>query len=330
MTGSALLEWMHPLWFLALPLALAPLWAWRRPHRLQFSSVGLRGVARGARSWRARLGWLPAALEAAALICLIAALARPQRVERETQRESSGIDILLAVDTSGSMEAPDMGARGQALTRLEAAKRVMAEFIAQRPDDRLGLVLFGQEAFVQAPLTLDHQALADLVAQTQIGMAGKNATAVGSAIAVAAKRMKELDAPSRVLILVTDGRSNAGPVSPTDAAEAAAALGVRVYTIGVGAARGTGLAGLLGGGGADIDEPTMRRIAAITGGKYYRATDTQALAEVYKEINALERSTAKVREYVHRDELFRPWLLRGLGLYLLHLWLGRGPLRRLP
>ncbi len=329
-----MLEWASPQWFFALPLALVPLWAWRRPHRLRFSSVAaIRTGGAGplsAGSLRASLGVGVPLLEAAALCCMIVALARPQRVERETQRESSGIDILLAVDTSGSMEAPDMGARGQELNRLEAAKRVMAVFVEQRPDDRIGLLLFGQEAFVQVPLTLDHDALQELLAQTQIGMAGKNATAVGSAIAVAAKRMKELEAPSRILILVTDGRSNAGAVGPLEAAKAAKALGIRIYTIGVGAARGAGLMGLLGGGGADIDEPSMKQIAALTGGKYYRATDAKALIEVYKDINTLEKSTAKVREFVHRDELYREWLLWGLALYLLSLGLSHGPLRRLP
>lgn len=322
-----MLEWMYPQWFLALPLALLPLWGWWQPHTLRFSSVQ---AIQAPRSVRSLFTWLPPLLETLALGMLVIALARPTVVHRETQRESQGIDIMLSVDTSGSMEQPDMGARGREISRLDAAKLVMANFVKDRPDDRIGLVLFGQEAFVQVPLTLDHDALADLLGQVEIGMAGKNATAVGDAIAIAAKRMKELKAPSKVLILVTDGRSNAGSVEPLEAAKAAAALGIRVYPIGVGSTGGRGLMGIFGGGGADVDEPTLRQIASLTSGKYYRATDAAALAQVYSDIDTLEKSTAKVKEYVHRDEMYLNWLLPALGLYVLQLLLAQTWQRRLP
>lgn len=325
-----MLEWMHPLWFGALPLAVLPILAWLRPHALQFGSLG---AMRSRRGFRVAATAVPPLLETLAFVCVVTALARPQEVRRETIRETPGIDILLAIDTSGSMEAPDMGTSGFDLTRLEAAKRVMAHFVEGRTDDRVGLLVFGEEAFVQVPLTLDHVALNDFIGQLEIGMAGKNATAVGSAIAVGAKRMKEIEAPSRVMVLVTDGRSNAGVLGPLQAAEAAAALGIRVYTIGVGATSGSGGGGILGllrGSGADVDEPTLRAVAARTGGKYYRATDAAGLGEVYADIDRLEKTTARTREFVHRDELFLVPLLPGLALLLANTLLTSTVLRRLP
>lgn len=308
-----MLEWASPAWFFALPLALLPLVAAWRPHALRFSALGLVSAP-----WSARrlLGWLPAVLDAAATVLVVLALARPQLVQRESVRESDGIDILLAIDTSGSMQSPDMGTSLRPLTRLEAASLVMRSFVEGRPHDRVGLLVFGEEAFVQVPLTLDHDALVDFVGQLDIGMAGRNATAVGDAVAVALKRMKALEAPSKVVVLVTDGKSNAGVIRPDQAARAAEALGVRVYTIGVGSDR--------------IDEASLRGIAATTGGRYFRATDVNGLAEVYREIDTLERSTAQVKEYVHREERYLDVLLPGIGLWVVGLLLAHGPLRRLP
>ena len=266
------------------------------------------------------------------MVLVVGALARPQRVVRETERESEGVDILLAMDTSGSMEAPDMVSGGGALTRLEAGKRVMATFVEARKNDRIGLVVFGEEAFTQVPLTLDHVGLVDFIGQLQIGMAGKSATAVGDAIAVSTRRLKEVVAPSKVVILVTDGKSNAGQIDPVQAAQAAAALGVRVYTIGVGSTGGApgGFMGMFSSGGADVDEPTLRAIANTTGGEYFRAADASSLAAVYARIDELEPSTAKVKEYFHRDELYWSLLLPALVLWTLELLLSAGPLRRLP
>jgi Ca-activated chloride channel family protein len=318
---------MHPLWFAAMPLALLPWIAWFRPHAMRFSALSTVKVRPSLRAYAALV--LPL-LESLAIIGVVVALARPQEVRRETQRESNGIDILLAIDTSGSMETPDMRAGPRELSRLDAARAVMADFIAGRPDDRVGLEVFGEDAFVQVPLTLDHDALAAFVDQLEIGMAGKNATAVGTAIAVGAKRMKELEAPSRVMILVTDGRSNAGTVEPLQAAEAAAALGIKVYTIGVGSASRGGVFGLLGGGGADIDERTLNAVATKTGGRYYRAADTGALASVYSEIDTLEKSTARTREFVHRDERYLDALLPAIAAFVLQVGLSASLFRRLP
>lgn len=318
---------MHPAWFLALPLAALPWVAHARPWAMRFSALALQ---RPAWTWRRATAWVPALLQSAAMALVVVGLARPQEVMRETIIESNGIDIVMAIDTSGSMDTPDMGGSGQGATRLEAAKRVMQEFVRAREHDRVGLVVFGQEAFWQVPLTLDHDSLDDFVGQLQIGMAGKSATAVGDAIAVAAKRMKELDAPSRVVILVTDGSSNAGQIDPVAAADAAGTLGIKVHTVGVGSASGGGLLGMLGGRGASIDEPLMRAISAATGGKYWRAADASALAEVYGEIDAMETSTARVKEYVHRDERYLLALLPALALLVADLAAGVTAWRRLP
>jgi len=306
------LEWASPLWFAALPLALLPWLAWWRPHALRYGSTAL------VSAWSARrfLTLLPPLCASLALALSIVALARPQKVERETERDSQGFDILLAVDTSGSMSAPDMGTNVRALSRLEAAQLVMRQFVEARPYDRLGLLVFGEEAFVQVPLTTDHEGLVDFIGELDIGLAGRNATAVGDAVAVACKRMKELDAPAKIVILVTDGRSNAGLLSPQTAAEAAAALGVRVYTIGV--------------GGDAMDDAQLRAIAGITGAKFYRAGRVDQLAEVYADIDTLEKSTAKVKEYVHREELYLLVLGPAIALFLLDLLLGHTFARRLP
>jgi Ca-activated chloride channel family protein len=320
---------MHPLWFAALPLALLPWLEWLRPFALRFSSVSSVVGGRGPR-WL--LSVVPAALQSACLVATVLALARPQAVLRESLTEREGIDIMLAMDTSGSMDEGDMGGTGRPLTRLEAGKLVMKQFVASRPDDRVGLLPFGQEAFVQVPLTLDHQGLGDFIDMLEIGIAGKNQTAVGTAIAVACKRMKELTAPSKVVILVTDGRSNAGSVEPIEAAKAAKALGIRVYTIGVGSADGggRGLLRMIGGGGADVDEPTLRAVAATTGATYHRATDAEALRAVYADIDRMEPSTARVKEFVHREELYLRLLLPALAFFALHLLLSTTLLRRLP
>ena len=326
-----MLEWMHPAWLLLF--GLLPLVAWRRwSHRgraaASWSSLDVVG---GGRSWRTRLAPALPLIELAGLALLILALARPQLTERETVVETEGIGILLALDVSGSMEALDFNIGVRQASRLDVARRVMAEFIKGRPHDQLGLVVFGEEAFTQVPLTLDHSTLLDFLEWVQIGMAGPNATAIGQALAVAGNRLSQLNAPSRVVVLLTDGRSNAGRLTPAQAAEAARALGIRVYTIGVGSTGGAG-GGIFGvfRRSEDVDEDTLKQIANVTGGRYFRATDTRALQEIYETIDELETTTAEVTEYVHRDELFRWALLPGLGLLALHLLLGWTVFRRVP
>ena len=208
-------ELADPWWLLAFPLAVLPLVAWLRPHVLRFP-----GAAGERSAWPGMVTVLPALAEALAIGFTVIALARPQHVETETVRDSEGLDILLAIDTSGSMRSPDMGRGLQPLSRLDAAKAVMQRFVEARHDDRLGLLVFGEEAFVEVPPTLDSGALVDFIGSLELGMAGGNATAVGDAIAVGVKRLKDLKAPSKLIILVTDGKSNSGMVQPMDAAAA--------------------------------------------------------------------------------------------------------------
>jgi Ca-activated chloride channel family protein len=324
-----MLELGSPWWLLGLPLAIALPWL-RRGARVRFSSLASVNHAVGA---KVVLGHLPPLLASLGLMALTVALARPQLVDRERVVEREGIDIQVVLDTSGSMEAEDFVVAGRSANRLEVSKAVIAKFIEGRPDDRVGLVLFGEEAFTQVPLTLDHKAVIRMLNQVEIGMAGSKATAIGDAIAVAGRPLKELAAESRVMILLTDGKSNAGKVDPLVAAKAADALGVRIYTIGVGSKEGRGRGGLLGmfrRRGSDLDESMLRDIAAQTKARYFRAADTRALKQVYDTIDALEKTTAEASIFIHREEQFQPFAIVGMLCMLLSTILGETALRRLP
>jgi Ca-activated chloride channel family protein len=324
-----MLELGSPWWLLGLPLAIALPWL-RRGARVRFSSLASVNHAVGA---KVVLGHLPPLLASLGLMALTVALARPQLVDRERVVEREGIDIQVVLDTSGSMEAEDFVVAGRSANRLEVSKAVIAKFIEGRPDDRVGLVLFGEEAFTQVPLTLDHKAVVGMLNQVEIGMAGSKATAIGDAIAVAGRPLKELEAESRVMILLTDGKSNAGKVDPLVAAKAADALGVRIYTIGVGSKEGRGRGGLLGmfrRRGSDLDEAMLRDIAAQTEARYFRAADTRALKQVYDTIDALEKTTAEASIFIHREERFQPFAMVGMLCLLLSTLLGETALRRLP
>lgn len=320
-----MMELHSPLWLLALPLCLAPL---LRPR----GRAPVASLAALADRWTLRrvLAPVPDLLLSGALLCMLVALARPQDISRLRVVEKEGVDILLVLDTSGSMEAEDFQLEGRRVNRLEAAKHTIGRFAEGRPDDRIGLVVFGEEAFTQIPLTTDHRALPGFLRQVQLGMAGERGTAIGDAIAVASQRLKALSAPEKIAILLTDGRNNAGQVSPLAAAEAAAALGIRVYTIGVGGGGGRGILGLFGGGGSDLDERTLQNIAAATGAKYFRADDTDALREVYATIDALEKSPAEVEERVHAEERHAPFTAAAAVLLLASVLLSETALRRLP
>jgi Ca-activated chloride channel family protein len=279
------------------------------------------------RGWTLRLllAPVPTALGMAGQALVVLARARPQVSHREVVVESDGLDIVLSVDTSGSMKAEDFSRGLTPVNRLQVAKGVIASFIEGRPHDRIGLVVFGEEGFTQVPLTLDHATLLDMLDQVEIGMAGPQGTAIGTGLAVAARRLKELESKSRLVILLTDGRNNAGRVSPMEAAQAAAALGIKVYTIGVGAERGIGLFQ-----GDGLDEEGLTRIAEATGGRYFRATDSDSLRRIYETIDELEPSPAEVSEIVDEVELFRTFLVPGLAALGLQLLLSQTLLRRGP
>jgi Ca-activated chloride channel family protein len=324
-----MIEYQHPWFFLGfVPLAVLVFLTWgqRGVRALNWSSMA--GVQK---RWTPRLvlAPLPKLLQVVGLGAMIVAMARPQRVHSEQILKSEGIDIVLALDVSGSMEAPDFRLKGREVDRLHIAKKVVGDFIEGRPFDRIGLVVFGEEAFTQVPLTLDHDALHSFLDNVQIGMAGANQTAIGQALAISARQLGRLEAPSKVLILLTDGRNNAGALSPLQAAEAAKTLGVTVYTVGVGATESR-RRGFFQGNTEEIDEETLTQIAEATGGQYFRGTSSQGLASIYETIDRLEKSTAEIKELMNREELFHKALLPGVLCLLLQLLLARTLLRRLP
>jgi Ca-activated chloride channel family protein len=324
-----LISWANPLAFALLV-----------PAMLVVLQPRLTGVARlhapGPDAYttkmtvRLALAWLPRALQLLGLVLLVLAFARPQTSHDKTMIKSDGLDIMLAVDTSGSMRQEDFTVQGRPLDRLSVAKGVIEEFVEKRPYDRIGVVVFGEEAFTHVPLTLDHDTLRRVLTSVQIGVAGENRTAVGQAIAVAAKRLKELTAPEKVLVLLTDGQSNAGRFSPTEAAALAKDVGVRIYTIGVGSNQPRG--GLLGmmRGGEGVDEATLTAVAESTGGRFFRATNTQSLRQIYETIDQLEPSPAEVEQIVQHTELYRWLLAPGLMLLMLQNLLSATWLRRSP
>lgn len=279
--------------------------------------------------------YIPLWLRTTTLLLLVLTAARPQLANMEREIKSPGVDIMLVLDTSGSMQAMDFTINDNPVDRLTAVKKVVSDFINKREYDRMGLVVFGEEAYTQAPLTLDKGLLLNLVDRMQIGMAG-DSTALGSAIAIGGKRLKDLDAKSKILILLTDGRSNDGDLSPARAAEAVAAFGVKIYTIGVG---GYGPAPFpmktffgtqMMKREVDLDEDTLKDVARISGGKYYRASDSKKLEEIYDIINKAEKREAKVKEFFNFKELYRYFLYPALFLLLLEIVLSSTVLRVIP
>lgn len=330
------LEFANPgiLWLL-LALPLLAIWLGRRGQAaaVQYSSV--ETVRRLGVSRRTRAGAFLTTLRLLALAFVIVALARPQAVERSTEVEASGVDLMLAVDISQSMKAEDLTMGRQRLNRLQVVKRVMEDFIRDRPNDRIGIVAFGGRAFLISPVTLDHDWLLRNFERLQISRR-QDGTAIGMGLAASVQRLRDEKAKSKVVILLTDGVNNTGEVSPLMAAEAAKALGVKVYTIAAGK------------GGvvhmpvrnsffnqtraiqAEVDEDTLKEIANMTGGKFYRATDAESLMRIYDEIDQLEKTKAKVHKYQKFDELFY-WALLPAFLFLgFEVGLANTRLRRLP
>ncbi|MEA2040499.1 MAG: VWA domain-containing protein [Thermodesulfobacteriota bacterium] len=262
---------------------------------------------------------MPMIMRAGCLILLVIAAARPQLYNVSRDIRSPGVDIILCLDTSGSMQAMDFQLDDKPVTRLTAVKKVVDDFIKKRETDRIGLVVFGDEAFTQSPLTMDKGLLLGLVDKMETGMAGDR-TAIGSAIAISGKRLKDLKAKSKILILLTDGRNNAGDITPEQAADAVRALGIKIYTIGVG---GTGPAPFkvktffgtrIIHQQVDLDENTLRKVAKIGGGRYFRAADSEELSEVYGIIDKQEKTEVKVKEFFHFRELYFYFLIPGLIL----------------
>jgi len=258
------------------------------------------------RLWLAALAW----------VLLVLACARPQVVGEPVALPVQGRDLMLAVDISGSMQAEDMLIGDRVTDRLTAVKVVGSDFIQRREGDRIGLILFGKQAYLQTPLTFDRTTVETLLKEAAVGLAGKE-TAIGDAIGLAVKRLREQPEDHRVLILMTDGSNTAGSVDPMKATQLAAESGVRIYTIGVGGQR----QGLFGGG-AELDEPTLMAIADATGGRYFRARDVRGLAAIYALLDQLEPVDAGEKSFRPRDELYS-WPLAAAWLLTLMLALGK-------
>jgi Ca-activated chloride channel homolog len=330
-------RFLQPEWFWALTLLpLVMLWRGRRGPvaAIQYSDVGLaRAVARRSRSRVGNFVWLFAILAA---VLMIVGLARPQRGHSRTEVTANGIDIVLGLDVSGSMQALDFMIDNQRINRIEVVKSVVGKFIDERPNDRIGLVAFAGSPYLVSPITLDHDWLQQNLERVTIGGVD-DGTAIGSAIAAAVNRLRTTPAKSKVVILLTDGMNNTGKISPLAAAEAARALGVKIYTIGVGV-RGKAPVPVRDEAGnmrlvmaqVDVDEKTLQSIADQTGGKFYRATDTDSLERIYEQINRLETTAQTVQKFEHYDELY-PWaLIPALAILGFSFLLQHTRYRRLP
>lgn len=323
----------HYLWLLTLLAPMIAYYVWRTMQggaAIQISTV--EGVARAPKSVRYYLRHLPFALRAAAFGLLVVALARPQQIEQNVRTSSEDIDIMLAIDVSASMLARDFEP-----DRITAAKEVAGSFISDRYGDRIGLVAFAAEAFTQSPLTTDQSTLQTLLAQIRSGLIDDSGTAIGNGLATAINRLRESDAKSKVVILLTDGVNNRGEITPITAAEIAKAQNIRVYTIGVGT---EGMApypavDMFGNitfvkQKVEIDEKTLTAMAEMTGGRYFRATDNAKLKAIYDEINQLEKSKVEVTEHLSYHEQFLAWVLAALGLLLAEFLLANLVLKRIP
>lgn len=320
--------------YLYLLLILAPLIAWYiiRMSKMQasFKLASTNAFSGKSRGFKTYLRHLPFALRMIALALLIIVIARPQAVDSWEESETQGIDIVLALDVSSSMLAQDLQPN-----RLEAVKKVAAEFITDRKNDNIGLVIFAGESFTQCPMTTDHKVLLNLLNGIDFGLI-EDGTAIGLGLANAVNRLKDSESKSKVVILLTDGSNNRGQIAPLTAADLAQSYGIRVYTIGAGT-KGMALTPMptpfgmrLQNVQVDIDEKTLTEIASLTGGKYFRAEDNESLSNIYNEIDELEKYLINVQNVTRKQELFLPFALLALGLILLELILRRTWLRNIP
>ena len=323
----------QPYWLLLLVLVpVLGLWEWRRAQRRQGLRFSNAAAARATpRTFWAHLPALPGVLRLLALTLVILALARPQERDVVQERYAEGVDIMLVLDTSTSMRAQDFTPN-----RFEAARDVAGEFIRARISDRVGLIVFAAKAFTQTPLTLDYDFLLTMLNEVEVGVI-EDGTAIGTALATAVNRLKETEAESKVVILLTDGQNNRGEVDPVTASEVAAALGVRVYAIGVGTYGEAPFVRDLPFGGrqrqmvpVEIDEDMLQTVAQNTEGRYFRATNTETLRRIYDEIGELEKTRIETRLYTDYEERYPFFLWPAFGLVLLEVLLRTTRLRRFP
>ena len=324
-------------WFLLLLLAI-PVFHFaskkkRGTKAIHFSSLKLFDGLN--RSFRERFEFFIPLLRALSLALLIIGVARPQWGNKTTETSGEGGDIMLTIDTSGSMKALDFHLQNSEVNRLDVVKKVVADFILKRPHDRIGMVVFGEEAYTQCPLTTDSGTLREFLDRIRIGIAG-DGTAIGNALATSVKRLKNQKTKSRIVILLTDGRNNAGDISPLKAAGIARDMGIKVYAIGIGSAGPVPYPQETAFGVEKVyahleqDEEMLRQIAQITGGRYFHATETAELEKIYGTIDKLEKSEIKIKEYREYEELFPPFVWAGLLLFALELLLSRTYFLRIP
>ena len=330
------LTFQSPWLLLLLPVAVVPavlpyLWPWRMgPVAMSYADTGL--LPGGRRSLRLRLMPFASKLRYLALALVVTAAAGPQLADAREVIRGEGVDIAIALDVSGSMGETDFEPN-----RLAAAKEIIADFIEDRRYDRIGLVVFSREAFIQSPPTLDHPALERLLRDVHLAgeMRIEDGTAIGSGMATAANMLKDSSAESKLVTLITDGVNNAGELDPITVATAAEAVGIKLYTIGVGSDGADDPQPGSSGAGAGtqenpLDEETLRRIASITNAKYYRATDTEGLRGIYAEINALEKSDVEILNFVRHREILAWFVVPALVLLVLEMVLSNTLFRKLP
>ncbi|HKI79158.1 MAG TPA: VWA domain-containing protein [Ignavibacteriaceae bacterium] len=319
------------LYFLVL-IPLLPVWYWfkgrKRQPSIKYSSLNIFKDIPA--SWKERFRHLPMILRTLALLCLVVALARPQTFNSGQNIYTEGIDIAMVLDISSSMLAEDLKPN-----RIDAAKNVIDNFIKSRTSDRIGLVIFSRQAFTQCPLTIDYNVLTNLLSQVKTGMID-DGTAIGNAIADGVNRLKDSKAKSKIIILLTDGVNNAGEIDPLTAAQIAKTFDIRIYTVGVGSKGeapypvqtpfGTRYQMMK----ADIDETMLQKIADMTDGAYFRATDNRTLKDIYNKIDKLEKTKVEITSYREAKELFYYWLGAGMILIFLEVGLTSTIFRRIP
>ena len=326
-----------PLLLILIVVIIPPLIYFYFRHRksyILFPSLGT--VKKLKPSFFQRYRHLLIVIRSIVVVLIIVALARPQYGNEQTRVTTEGVDIVLTVDISGSMLAEDFDIGGRRYNRLYVVKEVVKEFIKKRANDRIGLVVFAGRAYTQCPLTLDYGMLLQLLEKVEIGMI-EDGTAIGSAIGSSVDRLKNTKVKGKVIILLTDGRNNAGEIDPFTAAEIARTFGIKIYTVGAGT---KGLApfpavDIFGNRvikqvKIDIDDEALTEIAKITDGKYYRATDTESLKEIYSQIDKLEKTETEVTQYTEYNELFPYLLLPAFGLLLFEVGLAKTRLRKIP
>ena len=326
------MRFAYPLVFLLL-LLLIPLWfyyfSFRKTGGFSFSSLAFSQMRKQER-WKvfSLTSYGDLIFKTLFLIMLVFVMARPQFQRSETKRKSSGLDIVLAVDASESMRQRDYVMNQSYATRMDVVRQVVGEFVKNRPSDRIGLVVLGDFAFTRSPLTLDHKVLHEYIQGVEIGVAGGK-TAIGDAIAVAVKRIKDIPSKSKIVILLSDGEDNASDISPVEAARLAKTLNTKVYTVGMERGSQNMLRRFSGRLGGD-QLSALKEIADITDAKFFRVNTTENLRDVYTEIDRLEKTEIETKEYIQFEEAYFPFAVAGLVFFILDLMFGLSRFRRIP